>query len=201
MSPPDLPNEPGDRSPDPPEERSPLDPQRIVEEAREGVEHLVEEVREDVEELHDKIEDVVEEHLPRRVRWTAGRIAWLILGSLVVVVGLFVGGALLYVARHSVWAAGELTRVINQALAQHSNLVLEVPDLRGNPFKQVTLVRTRLLMRGHPNEPLLEAPTMSVAYTPWTLWLSRRRAIEITLEHPVLRLTKGPDGRMLLPEW
>src|SRR6266699_1119501 len=130
MSPPDLPNEPGDRSPDPPEERSPLDPQRIVEEAREGVEHLVEEVRE-----------VVEEHLPRRVRWTAGRIAWLILGSLVVVVGLFVGGALLYVARHSVWAAGELTRVINQALAQHSNLVLEVPDLRGNPFKQVTLVR------------------------------------------------------------
>ena len=201
MSPPDRPEEPGDRPPDAPDERSPLDPQRIVEEAREGVEHLVEEVREEVEELHEKLEDVVEEHLPRRVRWTAGRIAWLILGSLVVVIALLVGGAFLYVTRHSVWAAGELTRVINETLAQHSNLVLEVRDLQGNPFKQVRLIQPRLRMRGRPSQPLLEAPSMSVAYTPWSLWLGKRRSIEITLDQPVLRLSRGADGRLLLPSW
>lgn len=201
MSSSDRPEEPGERAPDAPDERSPLDPKRIVEEAREGVEHLVEEVREDVEELHEKIEDVVEEHLPRQVRWTAGRLAWLILGSLAVVLALLVGGAFLYVARNSVWAAGELTRVINQTLAQHSNLVLEVRDLQGNPFKQVRLIGPRLRVRGRPSEPMLEAPSMSVAYTPWSLWLGRRRSIEITLDQPVLRLTRGANGRLVLPEW
>jgi hypothetical protein len=197
----DRPDEPGDRTPEPPDDRSPLDPGRIVEEAREGVEHLVEGVREEVEELHEKIEDVVEEHLPRRARWKAGRIAWVILGSLVVLVALLLGGAALYVTRHTTWAAGELTRVINQTLAQHSNLVLEVRDLQGNPFKQVRLIEPRLRIRGKSTPPLLEAPSMSVAYAPWSLWLGRRRSIEITLDRPVLRLTLGPDGRPLWPEW
>jgi hypothetical protein len=201
MTPPDRPEDPGDRPPEGPDDRSPLDPQRLVEEAREGVEHLVGEVREDVVELHDKIEDAVEEHLPRRVRWSAGRIAWLILGSLVVVLALLLGGAFLYVTRNSVWAAGELTRVINQTLAQHSNLVLEVRDLQGNPFKQVRLIQPRLRVRGRPSQPLLEAPSMSVAYTPWSLWLSRRRSIEITLDRPMLRLVRSADGSLLLPEW
>ena len=143
MSSSDRPEGPGDPTPEPPDDRSPLDPQRIVEEAREGVEQLVEEVREEVEELHEKIEDVVEEHLPRRARWSAGRIAWLILGSLVALIVLLLGGAFWYVTRHTTWAAGELTRVINQTLAQHSDLVLEVRDLKGNPFKQVQLIRPR----------------------------------------------------------
>lgn len=201
MSSSDHPEGPGDPTPEPPDDRSPLDPQRIVEEAREGVEQLVEEVREEVEELHEKIEDVVEEHLPRRARWSAGRIAWLILGSLVALIVLLLGGAFWYVTRHTTWAAGELTRVINQTLAQHSDLVLEVRDLKGNPFKQVQLIRPRLLMRGHPTQPFLEAPSMSVAYTPWSLWLGRRRSIEITLDYPVLRITRGADGRLLLPQW
>ena len=201
MSPSDPPEAPGAGTPEPPDDRSPLDPGRIVEEAREGVEHLVEEVREEVEELHEKIEDVVEEHLPRRVRWSAGRIAWLILGSLVALIVLLLGGAFVYVTRNSTWAAGELTRVINQTLAQHSNLVLEVRDLQGNPFKQVKLIEPRLRMRGRSSQPILEAPSMSVAYTPWSLWLGRQRSIEITLDHPVLRLTRGADGRLLLPQW
>ena len=201
MSPSD-PSEPsGPSPPEEPDERSHLDPARIVEEAGEAVEHLVEGVREEVEELHEKIEDVVEEHLPRRARWSAGRIAWLILGSVVTVVVLLVGGLLLYVARNSVWAAGELTRVINQTLAQHSNLVLDVEDLQGNPFKQVRLIHPRLRVRGRSTQPLLEAPSMTVGYTPWSLWLGRRRSIEITLEDPVFRLARGPGGRLLLPEW
>ncbi len=201
MSSSDRPQGPGENPPEPPDDRSPLDPHRIVEEARESVEHLVEEVREEVEELHEKIEDVVEEHLPRRQRRRAGRIAWLILGSIVAALGVGIGGACIYVARHTTWAAGELTRVINQTLAQHSDLVLEVRDLEGNPFKQVRLIAPRLRMRGKSQQPLLEAPSMTVAYAPWSLWLGRRRSIEITLDHPVLRLTKGADGRFVLPEW
>ncbi|HEY6866187.1 MAG TPA: hypothetical protein VI792_02955, partial [Candidatus Eisenbacteria bacterium] len=195
------PDDPGAGPPEESDPRSPLDPQRIVEEAREGVGHLVEEVREEVEELHDKIEDVVEEHLPRRVRWSAGRLAWLIVGSLVVALVVALGSAFVWVSRNSVWAAGELTRVINLTLAQHSNLVLDVHDLQGNPFKQVRLVNARVRVRGRDTRPILEAPSMSVAYTPWSLWLGRRRSIEITLDHPVIRLTRGPDGRLLLPEW
>ena len=118
--------------------------EHVVEEVREGVEHVVEEVREEVEELHERIEEAVEEHLPRRARYRAGRIAWLILGSFVGLIALGIGGGLVYLGRHSEQVAGELTRVLNQALAQHSDLVLEVRDLEGNPFQQVRLIRPRL---------------------------------------------------------
>ena len=196
----DQPEDPRPAPPETPEERSALDPQRLVEGAREGVEHLVEEVREEVEELHEKIEDVVEEHLPRRVRWTAGRIAWLIVGSLIAALALAVGGGLFVVARNTAWLAGELTGLLNHSLAQHSNLTLEVHDLRGNPFKQVELIQPRLLLRGRAGRPILAAPSMSVAYTPWSL-VGRRRSIEITLDHPVIDIARGKDGRLVLPEW
>src|SRR5258705_531380 len=48
---------------------------------------------------------------------------------------------------------------------------------------------------------LLEATSMTVSYTPWNLWTARRRSIEVVLEHPVIRLGRGPDGRLQLPEW
>src|SRR6266496_3928746 len=106
---------------------------------------------------------LVEEHLPRRARYRAGRIAWLILGSFVALIALGIGGGLVYLGRHSQQVAGELTRVLNQALAQHSDLVLEVRDLEGNPFQQVRLIRPRLRLRGSGQPPLLEAPSMTVA--------------------------------------
>ena len=58
------------------------------------------------------------------------------------------GGGLFYVARNTAWLAGELTGILNHSLAQHSNLVLEVHDLQGNPFKQVRLIQPRLRLRG-----------------------------------------------------
>src|SRR5690349_4590992 len=118
-----------DKHPDPPpEERSPdepppLDAGRLVEEVKEEIEHVAEEVREEVEELHEKIEDIVEHALPRRARWSAGRIAWMILLAMAAAVVLLVGGVLVYFTQNSVWAAGELQRLINQALAQQSNVV------------------------------------------------------------------------------
>src|SRR5262245_36955819 len=101
-----------------------------VAEVREEIGQVVEGVREEVQELHDRIEGVVEQHLPRRVRWTAGRIATLILLSLTAIVVAAVIAAFAWLSRHSVWAAGELSRVLNQTLAEHSNVVLEVRDLR-----------------------------------------------------------------------
>src|SRR5262249_41901930 len=149
----------------------------------------------------ERIEEAVEERLPRRARLSAGRIAWIIIGSLIALVAIAIAAALLYLARNSEWVAGELTRVLNQALAQQSNLVLEVRDIEGNPFQQVRLIRPRLLLRGRESRPLLEAPSMTVAYTPWSLWLGRRRSIEITVDRPFLSLARGPDGKLVLPEW
>src|SRR6266498_628474 len=90
---------PGKAGDEPPDEKG------LVEEVREGVEHVVEEVREGVEhvveEVREGIEEAVEEHLPRRARYRAGRIAWLILGSFVALIALGIGGGLVYLGRHS----------------------------------------------------------------------------------------------------
>ena len=171
------------------------------EEGRTDLGQVVEGVREEVQELHDKLEDVVEQHLPKRVRWSAGRIATLILLSLFVLLVSGVIGGFLWLSRHSVWAAGELSRLLNQTLAEHSNVVLEVKDLRGNPLKRVTLISPRVRFRDADGPVLLEATSMTVSYTPWNLWTARRRSIEVVLEHPVIRLGRGPDGRLQLPEW
>src|SRR4051794_28927709 len=190
----------------PPEERGPdepppLDAGRLVEEVKEELEHVAEEVRGEVAELHEKIEDMVEHALPRRARWSAGRIAWMILLAMAAAVVLLVGGVLVYFTQNSVWAAGELQRLINQALAQQSNVVLEVRDLEGNPLKKVRLIEPRVRFRDRRGPAILEASSMTVAYTPWNLWIGRRRSIEITLERPVVRLTQDKDGHWVLPEW
>src|SRR5947208_3251150 len=49
--------------------------------------------------------------------------------------------------------------------------------------------------------PMLEAPSMTVAYTPWDLWFGNRRSIEVTLDRPIIRLRRGADGKVRLPLW
>lgn len=72
----------------------------VVGEVRGEIGQVVEGVRDEVQELHDKLEVVVEQHLPRRVRWSAGRIATLILLSVFVLLVTGVIGAFLWVSRH-----------------------------------------------------------------------------------------------------
>jgi hypothetical protein len=161
-------------------------------------EGVVETLREEVQELHDRVEDAVGHALPRRVRWTAGRIAWLVVFSLFgLVVAVVVGGALLWFTRHTDY----LTVVVNRILTDHSDLVLDVRDVRGNPFRSLRLVEPRLRMRGTSGPPLLAARSMKLAYAPWDLAFGRRRALEIQLDQPVVRLERGPDGKLRLPRW
>jgi TamB, inner membrane protein subunit of TAM complex len=162
---------------------------------------VAESVESEVREMHDKIEEVVEHALPKRGRLSAGRIAWIILGSLFALALLVVGGAVFYFTRHSEWLAGELTTLINRSLAEHSNVVLQVRDLSGNPFKSVRLIEPRMRFRDDPGPALLEMPSMTVSYAPWDLWFGRRRSIRVLLDHPMARITRGADGRLRIPEW
>src|SRR5438045_320477 len=134
---------------------NPRDPESPPDAPQESLpERVAERVGEEVREVHDRLEATVEQVLPPRSRLSAGRIAWIILGSLVALVLVVAGGSVWYVARHSEWAAGRLTTLVNRSLAERSNLVLEARDLRGNPFRQVTVIGARVRLRDDSGPPL-----------------------------------------------
>ena len=164
-------------------------------------EGVVETLREEVQELHDRVEDVVEHALPQQARWSAGRIAWLIVLSTLGVVVVLVAGGLAWLTQNSEYLAGHLTVVVNRVLADHSDMVLEVRDVRGNVFQSVTIVEPRLRIRGDTGPALLEARSMALRYAPWDLAFGSRRSLELELERPVVHLVRGPDGKLRLPHW
>ena len=164
-------------------------------------EGVVETLREEVQELHDRVEGVVEHALPRKARWSAGRIAWLIVLSTLGVVLVLAGGLVAWLTQHTEYLAGHLTVVVNRVLADHSDMVLEVRDLRGNVFQSVTIVEPRLRIRGDTGPALLEARSMALRYAPWDLAFGLRRSLEIELDQPVVHLFRGPDGKLRLPHW
>ena len=85
-----------------------------------------------VETLREEIEEAVE-HVPQPVRWTVGkltRLALLVLAGLMV---LGVASAILYFMNRTELVARELSLLLNRTLREHSDLVLELRDIRGNP--------------------------------------------------------------------
>src|SRR5438046_5203915 len=86
-----------------------------------------------VETLREELEEVVE-HVPRPVRWTVGKLARL---GLLVLVGIFVlvviSAALFFMNRTEL-VARELSILLNRTLREHSDVVLDLRDIRGNPF-------------------------------------------------------------------
>ena len=185
----------------PPQTPAPEPEPGLVEGVREELEQVVENVREEVGGIHDRLEGGIEKRLPRPVRWTAGKIATLILLSLAGLIVTALVSVVLYFKQHSVWAAGELSRLLNQALAQQSNVVLTVHDIRGNPLQRVVLIHPVVRIRGANAPPLVEASSMTVEYAPWNLWMARKRSIEVQLDHPVFRLARDARGKLILPEW
>ena len=183
------PSDPTDTRPRDDDDRSPR---------HEGV---VESLREEVQELHDRVEDAVVQALPAKARWSAGRIAWLIVLSTLGFVVVLVASGLAWLTQHTEYVAGSLTVVVNRVLADHSNLVLEMRDVRGNAFRSVTIVEPRLRIRGVSGPALLEARSMALGYAPWDLAFGRRRSLEIGFDHPVVHLGRGPDGKLRLPQW
>ncbi len=187
---------------------NPLDPHDSKEAPRRGEdarpprhEGVVESLREEVQELHDRVEDAVEHALPPRARWSAGRIAWLIVLSTLGLLAVLVGGGVAWLTQHTQYVAGTLTGVVNRVLADHSDVVLEVRDVRGNPFRSVTIVAPRLRFRGDSGPALLEARSMVLRFAPWDLAFGSRRSLEIGLERPVVHLARGADGKLRLPRW
>ncbi|HEY2955700.1 MAG TPA: translocation/assembly module TamB domain-containing protein [Candidatus Eisenbacteria bacterium] len=187
-------SEPGE-SPAPPEG----EPQGLVEEIKEGIEHVTEEIKEEIEHVKEEIEHAVE-HVPQPVRWTVSRLFRVVLLSFAALFALLVLTAILYVANRTEWAAKELTVLINQTLARRSDVELEIRDIKGNPFAGVRLLDTTVRFRTGDAPPLLSVETIRVSYSALGL-LSGRSPIVLELEHPVIQLARGPDGKLLLPAW
>src|SRR5258705_7395374 len=85
-----------------------------------------------VETLREEIEEVVE-HVPEPVRWTVGKLARLAVLVLVGVLVLGVVSAVLYFMNRTELVARELSLLLNRTLREHSDLVLDLRDIRGNP--------------------------------------------------------------------
>src|SRR5262245_36531663 len=197
-----------ERDPERPEEG---EPQGLVEEIREGIHHVKEEIQEKVEhvteEIQEKIEHVTEEighaveQVPKLVRWTVSRLFWAGMVGLGALLALLVITAILYVANRTEWAARELTVIVNQTLASRSDIEFEIRDIKGNPFTGVRLLDTSARFRDGEDLPaLLTAQTIRVHYSALGL-LRGRGPITLELDQPVVRLARGPDGKLRLPRW
>jgi hypothetical protein len=152
------------------------------------------------EEIREEIADVVE-HVPRPVRWTVGKIAWLVGLGCVLVVVVAVVTVLLVLARRTEWVAQEASLFLNQALATRSDVVVEMRDLHGDPLRGLTVVSPRVRFRDGDAPALLEARRVTVSYSFWAMVTGQDRVIEVRMEHPVVRLSRGADGRLRLPRW
>jgi len=149
------------------------------------------------EEIEDAVEDVVE-HVPQPVRWTVGKLARLVTLVFFGLAVLAVISAVLFFMNRTELVARELSILLNRTLREHSDLVLDLRDIRGNPFTGFRAVEPRVRFRD--GTTLLAAAEMKVDYSAWGLVFGKSGQIELTLERPDVRLI-GADGRWRLPVW
>ena len=152
-----------------------------------------------VEEIRHEIHEAVE-HVPKPVRWTVRKLVLLVGLSLAALVVLAVVSIVLYYANRTELVARELTLLLNQTLASRSNVRVQVGDIRGNPFQQVRLLRSRVVF-ADGGQPLLEAPAIQLGYSPLSLLRRDGRTVDIVIESPVVRLSRRADGSLRLPLW
>ena len=150
-----------------------------------------------VETLREEIEEVVE-HVPEPVRWTVGKLARLGLLVLIGVIVLGIVSAVLYLTNRTELVARELSLLLNRTLHEHSDLVLDLRDVRGNPFTGFTAIEPRVRFRDGSN--VLEAHEMRVNYSAWSLVTGGDGSVDVTLDHPIVRLV-GANGGWRLPVW
>ena len=152
------------------------------------------------EELKQEIEEAVE-HVPKPIRWTVGKLVRLAIVTLVVLVVVLIATAVLYVANRTEWAARELALVVNQTLASRTDVVLEMTDIKGNPWTGVRVIAPRVRFREGDQPPLLEAKEMRLRYSAMSLLTGGPRPVLIEIEQPIIQLGRGEDGRLRLPTW
>lgn len=151
-----------------------------------------------VETIREEIEEVVE-HVPEPVRWTVGKIILLVLASIVGLLVVAVITVILYLTNRTEMVAREVTLVLNQALANRTDLVLKIGDIKGNPLTGVRVYAPHVEFKD--GTPFLDAPEMRVAYPGLGLLWGGRGPIEVTVVKPVLRLDTGPGGTWHFPTW
>ena len=150
--------------------------------------------------LREEIAEVVE-HVPQPVRWTVGKLIRLALLSLFLLIVLLVVSVALYLSNRTQWVAQEMALVINQALARHSDIVLALRDIRGNPLAGFEVESPSVRFRDGRLPPLLEASNLRVTYSMWGLLNGSQRSIEVVVEHPIVKLSRDRNGGLRLPSW
>src|SRR4030095_4578393 len=160
--------------------------EQIVDEIKHDIEEVVEEVREDV---------------PQPVRWTIGKIVLLATLGLAGLVVLVLVTAIAYVANRTEWAAQELALVVKQTLASRSDVVLAIGDIKGNPLTGVRVVHPAIRFKDDRGPNLLEANSMRLQYSAYQLLSGKRVAIVVEIDRPIVRFTRGPDGKLRIPRW
>ncbi|MCC6650860.1 MAG: hypothetical protein IT348_06895, partial [Candidatus Eisenbacteria bacterium] len=150
-----------------------------------------------VETLREELHEVVE-HVPQPVRWTVGKLVRIGLFTLVGLIVLAIVSAALYLANRTELVAQELAILLNHTLSQRSDLVLEVPDIKGNPFTGFRVVEPRVRFRDGP--VLLEARSLRVGYSAWALLRGGTHPVDVTIDRPVVRLDHGAGGTWRLPK-
>ena len=153
-----------------------------------------------VHEIKEEIEHAVEQ-VPPRVRWTIRKLVLIIGLSIVGFLLLVIVSALLYLGNRTQLVAKELTLILNNTLAQRSDVVLDIQDIRGNPFRRVRLMRPRVRFVDGEGPAVLEAPWIDVSYSAWNLLRGSSRNIDVVVEKPVIRIGKKADGSLRLPLW
>lgn len=174
--------------PRPPDPAPPSGPEPGREPEHEGV----------VEHLRHELEEVVE-HVPQPVRWTVGklvRLAVLSLLGLVVLVGV---SAALYLANRTELVAHEAALLLDQLLAQRSDIRVEIRDIRGNPLTGFRVPSPRVVYRDGPE--LLTAESLEMSYSLWSLIRGGRGPVQVTLVKPVIRLDAGAQSGWRVPTW
>jgi hypothetical protein len=152
-----------------------------------------------VETLREELHEVAG-HVPQPVRWTVGKLARIALLSLVALVVVALVSAIAYLANRTELVAHELTLLLNHTLAQQSDLVLEMSDIKGNPFTGFRVIEPRVLFRDGGGT-LLEAHQLRVTYGAFSLLRGGRGPLNVVIEQPDVHLDLGAARTWRLPRW
>lgn len=151
-----------------------------------------------VESLREGIEDAVEAVVPPPVRWTVGKLVRLValaFGALLVVA---VVSVVAFLMNRTELVAREISLLLNRTLREHSDLVLDLRDLQGNPLTGFRAIAPRVRYRD--GTPVLAAREMRVNYSAWSLITGRGGSLDVTFVAPTVQLM-DPDGGWRIPEW
>lgn len=150
-----------------------------------------------VETIREEIEEAVE-HVPEPVRWTVGklaRLAALLVGGLLL---LGIVSAVLFVMNRTELVAREITLLLNRTLRDHSDLVLDLRDIRGNPFTGFRAIEPRVRFRD--GRPVISAREMRVNYSAWSLLTGGDGSLELSIDRPSVQLVDA-RGAWQVPKW